>query len=398
MKNKISVVGQGYVGLPLAVEAAKHGFNVCGIDINSSIVDQLNLGKSHIEDTTESDLNAVVKSRKYLATNDFGEVLGSEIVLICVPTPLNEERQPDLSALESAVISVSKNLSKNTLIIIESTIEPGTTKNFIIPLVLKHSSLLAHEVYFAYSPERIDPRNKTWSLKNTPKLISGADKTAIKRAFDFYSKFIKPLHIVESIEVAETSKLLENTFRFINISLVNEISNLCYELGIDVNDVISAASTKPYGFMAFYPSIGIGGHCIPVDPLYLLKKSHEIGAPISMIDLADKVNLAIPSNIVKRAERKLGYLKGKRVLVIGVSYKPNVSDVRETPVNSLVQLLKAKGAEVNWHDDLVGEWEGTSSSDLDDTYDLAIIATPHDYLDLSKIKNTPIINSRGSIA
>lgn len=398
MKNKISVVGQGYVGLPLAIEAAKHGFDVCGIDINNSIVDQLNFGKSHIEDISDLDLSLVLKSGKYFATIDFGEVRGSEIVLICVPTPLNAKRLPDLSALESAIISVSKNLSKNTLIIVESTIEPGTTKNFIIPLVLKHSSLLPHELYFAYSPERIDPRNKTWSLKNTPKLVSGADKIAIKRAFDFYADFIEPLHIVESIEVAETSKLLENTFRFINISLINEISNFCYELGIDVNDVISAASTKPYGFMAFYPSIGIGGHCIPIDPLYLLKKSNEIGAPISMIDLADKVNLAIPSNIVKRAERKLGDLKGKRVLVIGVSYKPNVSDVRETPVTSLVQLLKAKGAEVNWHDDLVGEWEGTSSSDLDDRYDLAIIATPHNYLDLSKIKNTPIINTRGSIA
>jgi len=398
LKNKISVVGQGYVGLPLAIEAAKYGFDVCGIDINNSIVGQLNVGKSHIEDISDLDLSLALKSRKYFATTDFGEVRGSEIVLICVPTPLTEQRLPDLSALESAVISVSKNLSKNALIIVESTIEPGTTKNLIIPLVLKHSGLFPHEVYFAYSPERIDPRNKTWSLKNTPKLISGADKIAIKRAFDFYSAFIKPLHIVESIEVAETSKLLENTFRFVNISLINEISNFCYELGIDVNDVISAASTKPYGFMAFYPSIGIGGHCIPVDPLYLLKKSNEIGAPISMINLADKVNLAIPSNVVKRAERKLGSLFGKRVLVIGVSYKPNVSDVRETPVNSLIKLLKAKGAEVNWHDDLVGEWEGTSSSDLDDTYDLAIVATPHDYLDLSKIKKTPIINTRGSLA
>jgi UDP-N-acetyl-D-glucosamine dehydrogenase len=397
MKNKVSVVGQGYVGLPLAIEAAKHGFDVYGIDIKNSIVNQLNLGKSHIEDVTDLDLSLALKNGKYLATNDFNEVKDSEIVIICVPTPLNEQRLPDLSALESAVISISKNMSKNTLIIVESTIEPGTTKNLIIPLVLKHSGFLPYEVYFAYSPERIDPRNQTWSLKNTPKLISGGDEIAIKRAFDFYSKFIKPLHIVDSIEVAETSKLLENTFRFINISLINEISHFCYELGIDVNDVIAAASTKPYGFMAFYPSIGIGGHCIPVDPLYLLKKSNEIGAPISMIDLADKVNLAIPSNVVKRAERKLGVLKGKKVLVIGVSYKPNVSDVRETPAKSLIQALKAKGAEVSWHDDLVGEWEGTSSSNLDNLYDLAIIATPHDYLDLSRIKNTPMINTRGSI-
>ena len=397
MKNKISVIGQGYVGLPLAIEAAKNGFDVCGIDINNSIVDRLNLGKSHIEDVADLDLNLVLKSGKYLASNNFHEVHDSEIILICVPTPLKEQRLPDLTAIESAVISISNNLSKNSLIIVESTIEPGTTRNFIIPLVLKHSGLLSHEVNFAYSPERIDPSNKIWNLKNTPKLISGTDEISIKRAFEFYSEFIKPLHIVESIEVAETSKLLENTFRFINISLINEISNFCYELGIDINDVIAAASTKPYGFMAFYPSIGVGGHCIPVDPLYLLNKSKEIGALISMIDLADKVNLAIPSNIVKKAERKLGDLAGKKVLVIGVSYKPNVSDVRETPVKSLVQALKAKGAEVNWHDDLVGEWEGTLSSNLDNTYDLAIIATPHDHLDLSKIKNTPIINTRGSI-
>ena len=397
MKNKISVVGQGYVGLPLAIEAAKHGYDVCGIDINDSIVKFLNMGKSHIEDVSDSDLSTVLKNKKYSAINDFEEVRNCETILICVPTPLNSRRLPDLSALESAVASVSRNLSRDSLVIIESTIEPGTTRNFIIPLVLKNSGLLSDEVNFAYSPERIDPRNKTWNLKNTPKLISGTDKIVAGKAFDFYSKFIKSLHIVESIEVAETAKLLENTFRFVNISLINEISNFCYELGIDVNEVIAAASTKPYGFMSFYPSIGIGGHCIPVDPLYLLKKSYEIGAPISMIELADKVNLAIPINVIKRAEMKLGDLKGKRVLVVGVSYKPNVSDVRETPVKHLIKELKAKGTEVNWHDDLVGEWEGISSSNLDNTYDLAIIATPHDYLDLTKLGNVPILNTRGSI-
>jgi UDP-N-acetyl-D-glucosamine dehydrogenase len=397
LKNKISVVGQGYVGLPLAIEAAKHGYDVCGIDINDSIVKFLNMGKSHIEDVSDSDLSTVLKNKKYSAINDFEEVRNCETILICVPTPLNSRRLPDLSALESAVASVSRNLSRDSLVIIESTIEPGTTRNFIIPLVLKNSGLLSDEVNFAYSPERIDPRNKTWNLKNTPKLISGTDKIVAGKAFDFYSKFIKSLHIVESIEVAETAKLLENTFRFVNISLINEISNFCYELGIDVNEVIAAASTKPYGFMSFYPSIGIGGHCIPVDPLYLLKKSYEIGAPISMIELADKVNLAIPINVIKRAEMKLGDLKGKRVLVVGVSYKPNVSDVRETPVKHLIKELKAKGTEVNWHDDLVGEWEGISSSNLDNTYDLAIIATPHDYLDLTKLGNVPILNTRGSI-
>jgi len=397
LKNRISVVGQGYVGLPLAIEAAKHGYDVCGIDINDSIVELLNMGKSHIEDVSDSDLSLVLKNKKYSATNDFKEVRNSETILICVPTPLNSKRLPDLSALESAVASISRNLSRDSLVIIESTIEPGTTRNFIIPLVLKNSGLLPNEVNFSYSPERIDPRNKTWNLINTPKLISGTDKIAAGKAFDFYSKFVKSLHIVDSIEVAETAKLLENSFRFVNISLINEISNFCYELGIDVNDVITAASTKPYGFMSFYPSLGIGGHCIPVDPLYLLKKSYEIGAPISMIELADKVNLAIPSNMIKRAEIKLGDLKGKRVLVVGVSYKPNVSDVRETPVKQLIKELKAKGTVVNWHDDLVGEWEGIPSSNLDNTYDLAIIATPHDYLDLTKLGNVPILNTRGSI-
>jgi UDP-N-acetyl-D-glucosamine dehydrogenase len=239
--------------------------------------------------------------------------------------------------------------------------------------------------------------NLHWKIKNTPKIVAGMTSEAKNLAVKFYSEFIDEVIECESIEVAETAKLLENSFRFINISFINELSIFCQKLGINLNEVVNAAATKPYGFMPFYPSIGIGGHCIPVDPLYLANKAREIGAPTRFIDLADQINQEMPGYFVGRSEEKIGGLKGKKVLVIGVSYKPNVADVRETPVEALILGLKNKGAEVFWHDDLVKEWNAEKSVALSNEYDLAIIATPHDYLDLSKLGNVPILNTRGSI-
>jgi UDP-N-acetyl-D-glucosamine dehydrogenase len=249
----------------------------------------------------------------------------------------------------------------------------------------------------AFSPERIDPANKLWEVRNTPKLIAGLTDQACEKAIQFYSHFIDRLIKCDSLEIAETSKLLENSFRLINISFINEIAIFCQKLGIDINAVISAAATKPYGFMPFYPSIGVGGHCIPVDPLYLANKAREIGAPTRFIDLADKINQEIPEYFVGRAEEKVGGLQAKKVLVVGVAYKPNVADVRESPVEALITGLKQKGAQVSWHDDLVKEWNGEKSVALSSDFDLAIIATPHDYLDLTKLRNVPILNTRGSI-
>jgi UDP-N-acetyl-D-glucosamine dehydrogenase len=397
LRSKVSIIGLGYVGLPLCIAAVKSNYEVVGVDLDVEKVKLINRGKSYVEDILDSEILALSDSGNFKATVDYNEINGSEIIVICVPTPLSKNNQPDLSIVESASRSIANFIYNGTLIILESTVMPGTTRNFLIPNLEQGSKLDRGEFDVAFSPERIDPMNKTWTLRNTPKIVSGFTPQARQRASDFYSKFVDKVIKCESLEVAETAKLLENSFRFVNISFINEISIFCHKLGIEPLQVISAASSKPYGFMPFYPSIGIGGHCIPVDPLYLANKAREIGAPIRFIDLADQINQGMPSFFVGRAEEKIGVLKGKKVLVIGVSYKPNVADVRETPVEALILGLRNKGAEVFWHDDLVKEWNGERSAALSQNYDLAILATPHDYIDLTKLGDVPILNTRGSI-
>ena len=397
MKNKVAVIGLGYVGLPLAVAASKSGYSVVGIDRSEKRVSEINLGTSTIEDISNIEILSLIDDNSLIASSDFSIVRYSEVILICVPTPLTQNHQPDLSMVVNAARSVAKYLSKGSLLILESTVEPGTTRNILVPLLEQGSGLERSEFHVAFSPERIDPANKQWGVRNTPKLVAGLTGEACERAIKFYTKFIDQVTRCVSLEVAETAKLLENSFRLVNISFINELSIFCQKLGIDVNDVIKAAASKPYGFMPFYPSIGVGGHCIPVDPLYLANKAREIGAPTRFIDLADQINQEMPGYFVGRAEEKIGGLKGKKVLVIGVSYKPNVADVRETPVEALILGLKNKGAQVFWHDDLVKEWNGENSVALSNKYDLAILATPHAYLDLTKLGDVPILNTRGSI-
>ena len=397
MNKKVVVIGQGYVGLPLAIYAARANYLVIGLDIDIQKIDKLNSGQSTTDDIKSTEVKSIVQSKNYRASNNFLEVSNAEIVLICVPTPLDINNKPDLNLLRAATKSVGQNLSKETLVIIESTVAPGTTRDIIVPLLEKESSLSSNDFLIAFSPERIDPRNKIWNIKNTPKLVAGLTDDACNKAIDFYSKFIDKVTKCESIEIAETAKLLENSFRLVNISFINELAIFCQKLGIDVIDVIDAASTKPYGFMPFYPSIGVGGHCIPVDPIYLANKAREIGAPTRFIDLADQINREMPEYFVGRAEEKLGGLKGKKILVVGVSYKPNVSDVRETPAEALIVGLKKEGAQVYWHDDLVKEWNGEKTVALSNQYDLAIMATPHDYIDLTKLGNIPVLNTRASI-
>jgi UDP-N-acetyl-D-glucosamine dehydrogenase len=394
--SNVAVIGQGYVGLPLAIAIAEVGISVTGIDKNAALVNELNLGNTVIEDISTDQIKLAVKSGRYFASTNYSGIKESSIILICVPTPLSEHK-PDISYLLDAVKSLSAHLKEGDLVIIESTIEPGTTRNFVIPLLERESGLSRDKFHVVFSPERIDPTNKNWDLKNTPKLVAGFTSNATKLASEFYSKFITTIIECDSLEVAETAKLLENSFRLVNISFINELSIFCQKLGIDVNNVIKAAATKPYGFMPFYPSIGVGGHCIPVDPLYLANKAREIGAPTRFIELADQINQEMPGYFVGRAEEKVGGLKSKKVLVVGVSYKPNVADVRESPVEALIAGLKQKGAQVFWHDDLVKEWNGEKSVALSDEYDLAIIATPHTYLDLTKLGDMPILNTRGSI-
>jgi UDP-N-acetyl-D-glucosamine dehydrogenase len=396
LSTTISVIGLGYVGLPLAISAAQSGYEVLGIDVDQVKVDSIKSGKSTVEDISDSEIQSAI-SCKLKVGSDFSLVEGSSIVIICVPTPLDVDRKPDLSLIDAAVKSFAKHLSKSTLVILESTVQPGTTRDYLVSLISKYSALNPSDFNVAYSPERIDPANKKWNLKNTPKIVAGLNPIASKQTRDFYSKFVDNIVECESPEVAELAKLLENTFRYVNISFINELSIFCRSFGVDINQVIDAASTKPYGFMPFYPSIGVGGHCIPVDPLYLSDKARTMGVQSKFIDLADEINIQIPDFFVKVAKEKIGGLRGKKVLVIGVSYKPNVADVRETPVEALIFGLREEGAQVLWHDDLVKEWNDEKSSPLDQIYDLAILATPHDYLNLKLIGNTPLINTRGSI-
>jgi UDP-N-acetyl-D-glucosamine dehydrogenase len=306
---KVSVIGQGYVGLPLAISCAQAGFQVTGIDLNLEKVSQLNKYQSIVEDISDADLKAVSESGKYKATSEYAIDPTTEIVCICVPTPLGSNHQPDLDILKAATKDVGKCLKAGMLVVIESTIQPGTTRDVVVPILEKESGLSRDQFLVAYSPERIDPMNKKFTIKNTPKLVAGLTPAAAVKAKEFYSKFIDQVDVCDSLEVAETAKLLENSFRLVNISFINELAMFCQKIGIDVNDVIKAASTKPYGFMPFYPSVGVGGHCIPVDPLYLAEAARAVGAPTRFIELADEINLGMPTYFVGRASEMLGGLK-----------------------------------------------------------------------------------------
>ena len=394
--KEIVVIGQGYVGLPLALAAASCEEKVFGFDTNQIRVSNLQKKISDIEDISSLEITSAIDSKCYIPTSNLDDIKNADIYLICVPTPLTSGHTPDLTSLLSATETVGKSMKSGSLVVIESTIQPGTTRKVVMPVLEKFSGLKNTEFFLAFSPERIDPMNKKFTIKNTPKLVAGLTPEAAAKATEFYSKFIDQVDVCDSLEVAETAKLLENSFRLVNISFINELAMFCQKIGIDVNDVIKAASTKPYGFMPFYSSVGVGGHCIPVDPLYLAEAAREVGAPVRFIELADEINLAMPTYFVGRASEMLGGLKDKKVLVIGVSYKPNVADVRETPVEALIGGLKKSGAVVSWHDVLVKSWNGESSVAMGSGFDLAILATPHDYLNLSLLGSTPLLNTRGS--
>jgi UDP-N-acetyl-D-glucosamine dehydrogenase len=394
-KKFLNVIGLGYVGLPIAVNAANAGLIVSGIDLDPKKIDQLKSYESYVSDVLNTELKQALNTN-LMVSNELNPEHGEQIFLIAVPTPLDDQNRPDLSHLIDATIAVAKVLTKKSLVIVESTVQPGTCRDIVIPLLEKHSGYSRHEFFFVFSPERIDPSNQTHNLKNTPKLIAGLTPESTRIAQDFYSLFIEEVHICDSLEIAETAKLLENSFRLINISFINEISILCRKLGIDVNLVIKAASTKPYGFMPFFPSIGVGGHCIPVDPIYLSDKGKEVGVPIKIIELADKINREMPEYFAGIALEILGALADKKVLVIGIAYKSNVNDLRESPAIKLIQILRHKGAKVFWHDDLIGEWNHEKSTPLSSDFDLAILATPHDYIDIGKIESTPLLNTRNS--
>ena len=397
MAKNIAVFGLGYVGLPLCIEAIKSGYKVFGVDVNLERIDRLKMGQSDIEGVNNDALLEFLKSRKFEIVSEINSDQNIKIILICVPTPLDNRKKPDLSMLTLAVRNIGKVLTKGTLVIVESTIEPGTTRNIILPILEKESGLSRDQFELAFSPERIDPNNNVWQISNTPKLVAGLTTESSQSAAEFYSSFVSQIEIASSLEAAEAAKLLENSFRLINISFVNEFRIFCEKLGIDVLEVIRLAATKPYGFMPFYPSIGVGGHCIPIDPMYLANKATEIGAPSKMINLAYEINSEIPEYISSLAEKKIGRLVGKKIIVIGITYKPNISDMRETQVSNLISALEKKGSIVKWHDQFVQDWKGSKSVPLSSDYDLAIVATKHDYIDISELGSIPILNTSGSI-
>ena len=386
----ISVIGQGYVGLTISAFASKH-HQVVGFDLNSSIVAQLNKGISHIEGVSSEDIKQAMYTGNYKATIDGSEIAGSEIVVIAVPTPLDANRKPDLTYIDSACKVIAENLAGPALIINESTSFPGTLRDFIKPAIEKYSKVkFEHE--YAISPERVDPGREDFNQKNTPRLYAGLTPEATKKTREFYSTFCDNLVEVSSPEVAEAAKLFENTFRQVNIALVNELAQISHALGIDVRETLDAAGTKPYGFMKFQPSAGVGGHCIPVDPSYLADVAEKAGVEATFIQRANEVNLEMPKYIAGRVARDNGgSLKGKKVLVVGVAYKPNVADTRETPAELLINALEELGAVVSWSDPVVGTWHGKESSGLNGG-EIAVVVTKHDVVSAEDIlKSAPYV-------
>ncbi len=376
---KVAIIGQGYVGLTISAFAAEH-FEVVGFDSNLNIVNQLNQGHSHIEGVESSQLEKLINSGKYRATTQGRDIQGSDIVVIAVPTPLSPDRKPELSFIDAACKTIGQNLLHSALVINESTSFPGTLRNIIKPAIERYSSTQIEHLY-AISPERVDPGRGDFNQKNTPRLYSGITSEATEKTRLFYSKFCDNLVEVSSPEVAEAAKLFENTFRQVNIALVNEFAQIAHSLGINVYETLDAANTKPYGFMKFTPSAGVGGHCIPVDPTYLAAVAEEHGAPATFIRRANEVNLEMPEYIVRRvAADNGGTLQGKSVLVVGVAYKPNVADVRETAAELVIQHLRSQGAVVSWHDEVVGSWKSESSAPLQGA-DITVVVTKHDLVD-----------------
>ena len=381
------VVGQGYVGLPLAINAAKAGFTVYGFDIDKGKVNKLKLGITESPEVTKADLIDLQSSGKIEFTSTIPKLSEPAIFVIAVPTPLNALRKPDLSMLKRACKLISSVAVRGSLIINESTSYIGTLNQLIKPLIESITGLKSLD--YAVAPERIDPANTKWSMKTTPRIVAGINEQSTERVLEFYSKLCDQVYVVSNPEVAEAAKLFENTFRQVNIALVNELSHIASQLKFSTHEAINAAATKPYGFMPFYPSIGVGGHCIPVDPNYLKYSADLAGVSTNFINLANEINLAASQNIANRINIAMGgSLIGKKIQVAGIAYKPNVADLRESPALLLIEYLGDLGGIITWHDPLVEHWNNQNSSPLTPNIDLGLILTPHDQIDFSIWKNS----------
>ena len=401
----VGVVGLGYVGLPLAVEFGRAGFTVIGFDVDTARIDIINRGESYIPDVPSQVLQTLVERGKLSATTDFSKLGQADAVIICVPTPLRKTKEPDISYILAAAEQVCENLRPPQLVILESTTYPGTTDEVLLPMLNEKGFTLDTDFYLAFSPERVDPGNSQYQTHNIPKVVGGASSVSTEVAASLYQAVVERVHKVSSARVAETAKLLENTFRSVNIALVNELAQLCYHLGIDSWEVIGAAATKPFGFMAFYPGPGIGGHCIPLDPHYLSWKARLHGFEARFIGLAEEVNSHMPRHVAQLIQDGLNDqskpLKGAKVLLLGVAYKRDINDVRESPALGIIEQLQRKQAQVSYHDPFVKEVtldgeESLSSVELTDealaSCDCLVIVTDHSGVDYSRaVRLAPLI-------
>jgi UDP-N-acetyl-D-glucosamine dehydrogenase len=401
-KAHIGVIGLGYVGLPLAVEFADAGFQVTGIDLREDRVRQLAGGRSYIQDVPTAVVRRLVRSGRLKATTEFSVLRRADAVSICVPTPLSKQRDPDVSYIVAAVDQVKKYVHPGQLVILESTTYPGTTDELILP-ELEHTGLeVGKDFFLAFSPERVDPGNPVWQTRNTPKVVGGVTAACTQVAVELYRQRLEQVVPVSSPQVAEMVKLLENTFRSVNIGLVNELALMCARLGIDVWEVIEAAGTKPFGFMPFYPGPGLGGHCIPIDPFYLSWKARASGFEARFIELAGYINGKMPEYVVDLVVRALNgrnrSVRGSRVLVLGVAYKSDIDDVRESPALRIIDLLSAEGGVVSYHDAYVDTLatRGLESIPLTPAtlagHDVVVVVTDHDGIDWNMVvEHAPVV-------
>ena len=406
----VTIVGQGYVGLPLAQAAVRAGWAVNGLDVTESLVDALNSGKSHVDDLSDADIQEML-DLGYRATTDQSAVATSDVVVICVPTPLGDGGSPDLGAVKGASRSVGDNLSSGTTVILESTTYPGTTDDIVKPILEMASGLTAGtDFQLAYSPERVDPGSKHYGIKNTPKLMGGINDASTQAAVAFYGTFIDEPVPMDGMREAETAKLLENTFRHVNIALVNEMTKFCKELNIDIWEVIRGASTKPFGFMKFTPGPGVGGHCIPIDPNYLsYEVRNQLGYPFRFVELAQEINNSMPRYVVDRVGEMLNDhrkpLNGSEVLLLGVTYKADIADQRESPAMPVAEALRERGAVIRFHDPMVETWNlesgnVTREADLDAAVasaDVVVVLQAHESYDLEKLASSAkvMLDTRG---
>jgi UDP-N-acetyl-D-glucosamine dehydrogenase len=415
---KIAIVGLGYVGLPLSLQFTRSGVNVLGLDIDAAKVTSLNAGKSYIKHIEASDIASAVKSGAFAASTDFERIREVEAVIICVPTPLNKNREPDISYIVDTGRLMAPYLQKGTLVVLESTTYPGTTDEDLLAVLEKGSGMKAGvDFHLAFSPEREDPANPASKVADIPKVVGGFTPACLERAKTLYGIAVKTIVPVSSCRVAEATKLLENIFRSVNIALVNELKVVYSAMDIDVWEVINAAKTKPFGFMAFYPGPGLGGHCIPIDPFYLTWKAREFSQNTRFIELAGEINTAMPMHVINRTAEALNArrksVNGSRVLIVGLAYKPNVDDERESPSYTLMETLKSRGAEVAYYDPYVpvirptrehAHWAGVRSVAWDrktvESYDAVIIATNHQVINYQELADwSPcIVDTRNAMS